>query len=99
MTGNTGMDAHADLTRKNQRKRNHYIFDAGWEAKNAMQGIGRDHRSNQKQPPHVILTESNVKAETRFMSSILKRLDQLASRGLIGDRVWVTPGLPFMMTW
>ncbi len=28
---------------------------------------------------------------------VLKRLDQLASRGLIGKRVWVTPGLPFMI--
>nr|QNO46443.1 preflagellin peptidase [Methanosarcinales archaeon ANME-2c ERB4] len=28
---------------------------------------------------------------------VLKRLDQLASSGLIGERVWVTPGLPFMI--
>ncbi len=28
---------------------------------------------------------------------VLKRLEQLASRGLIGKRVWVTPGLPFMV--
>lgn len=28
---------------------------------------------------------------------VLERLEQLASRGLIGERVWVTPGLPFMI--
>ncbi len=28
---------------------------------------------------------------------VLKRLEQLASSGLIGKRVWVTPGLPFMI--
>ena len=28
---------------------------------------------------------------------VLKRLEQLASKGLIGKRVWVTPGLPFMI--
>ena len=28
---------------------------------------------------------------------VVKRLEQLASRGLIGERVWVTPGLPFMI--
>ena len=29
---------------------------------------------------------------------VVKRLEQLASRGLIGERVWVTPGLPFMIS-
>ncbi|RLG19754.1 peptidase A24, partial [Methanosarcinales archaeon] len=29
--------------------------------------------------------------------SVMRRLEQLTSRGLIGDRVWVTPGLPFMI--
>jgi len=29
--------------------------------------------------------------------STLKRLEQLASEGLIGEQVWVTPGLPFMI--
>jgi preflagellin peptidase FlaK len=28
---------------------------------------------------------------------VLKRLEHLTSRGLIGKRVWVTPGLPFMI--
>jgi len=28
---------------------------------------------------------------------VVNRLEQLASRGLIGKRVWVTPGLPFMI--
>ncbi|MEA3325388.1 MAG: A24 family peptidase C-terminal domain-containing protein [Euryarchaeota archaeon] len=28
---------------------------------------------------------------------VLKRLEQFTSRGLIGKRVWVTPGLPFMI--
>ncbi|MEA1894566.1 MAG: A24 family peptidase C-terminal domain-containing protein [Euryarchaeota archaeon] len=28
---------------------------------------------------------------------VLKRLEKFASRGLIGKRVWVTPGLPFMI--
>lgn len=57
---------------------------------------------------HIKLIEDHVceegVARARFRKggvviddSVLKRLEQLASKGLIDDLVWVTPGLPFMI--
>jgi predicted RNA methylase len=77
--GGTGKSYHADLRVKNQRIRNHYLVQGGWSATPAVQGFGRTHRSNQKQPPHLVLTTTDVQAEKRFTSSIARRLDQLGA--------------------
>ena len=77
--GGTGKGYHGDLRVKNQARRHHYLIQAGWSATRAVQGFGRTHRSNQKQPPELILTTTDVQAEKRFTSSIARRLDQLGA--------------------
>jgi hypothetical protein len=77
--GGTGASYHADRTFKNRRTRRHYLLQAGWTASKAVQGLGRTHRSNQKQPPEYFLVTTNLKAQKRFISSIARRLDQLGA--------------------
>ncbi|MCL6559448.1 MAG: strawberry notch family protein, partial [Firmicutes bacterium] len=77
--GGTGKSYHASLTAKNQRRRIHYLIQAGWRADNAVQGFGRTHRTNQASAPHYILVTTNLKGQKRFISSIARRLDQLGA--------------------
>ncbi|ESY91810.1 strawberry notch C-terminal domain-containing protein [Mesorhizobium sp. LNHC229A00] len=77
--GGTGRSYHADLGAKNQRLRKHYLLEAGWRADNAIQGLGRTHRTNQAQPPVFRPTAANVKAGKRFLSTIARRLDTLGA--------------------
>jgi predicted RNA methylase len=77
--GGTGRSYHADLAVKNQRLRKHYLLEAGWRADNAIQGLGRTHRTNQAQPPLFRPMAANVKAGKRFLSTIARRLDTLGA--------------------
>jgi hypothetical protein len=77
--GGTGMDFHADKDVKNDKRRSHYILQAGWRADRAIQGFGRTHRTNQKQPPIYKLAGTNLSGHKRFTSSIARRLDQLGA--------------------
>ncbi len=77
--GGTGRSYHADLTVKNQRLRVHYLLEPGWRADNAIQGLGRTHRTNQAQPPLFRPCATNVKGEKRFLSTIARRLDTLGA--------------------
>ena len=77
--GGTGRSYHADLDAKNQRLRVHYLLEPGWKADNAIQGLGRTNRTNQKQPPLFRPCATNVKGEKRFLSTIARRLDTLGA--------------------
>lgn len=77
--GGTGASYHADLKAKNQRLRKHYLIEPGWNAADAIQGFGRSHRANQKQPPVYTLVSTNVKGQKRFTSSIASRLADLGA--------------------
>jgi len=77
--GGTGRSYHADLGVRNQRLRKHYLLEAGWRADNAIQGLGRTHRTNQAQPPLFRPMAANVKAGKRFLSTIARRLDALGA--------------------
>ncbi|SCB47020.1 strawberry notch family protein [Rhizobium multihospitium] len=77
--GGTGRSYHADLAAKNQRLRLHNLLEAGWRADVAIQGLGRSHRANQKQPPRFRMIATNVKAERRFLSTVARRLDTLGA--------------------
>src|SRR3546814_6604244 len=81
--GGTGRSYHADLGAKNQRQRIHYLLEVGWKADAAIQGFGRSHRTNQKQPPRYRPVSTDVKAQKRFISTIARRLDSL---GAMTDR-------------
>src|SRR3546814_14152149 len=75
--GGTGRSYHADLGAKNQRRRIHYLLEAGWKADAAIQGFGRTNRNNQKQPPMFRPVSTDVKAQKRFISTIARRLDSM----------------------
>ena len=77
--GGTGASYHADSNHPNQKRRIHYILQAGWEADKAIQGLGRTHRSNQVVAPEYVLVTSSVKGEIRFISTIAQRLDSLGA--------------------
>ncbi len=77
--GGTGRSYHADLGAKNQRRRVHYLLEAGWKADAAIQGFGRTNRTNQKQPPLFRPVSTDVKAQKRFISTIARRLDSLGA--------------------
>ncbi|WP_448140512.1 strawberry notch-like NTP hydrolase domain-containing protein [Sphingopyxis fribergensis] len=77
--GGTGRSYHADLGAKNQRRRIHYLLEAGWKADTAIQGFGRTNRTNQKQPPLFRPVSTDVKAQKRFISTIARRLDTLGA--------------------
>ena len=77
--GGTGRSYHADLRIPNQQKRIHYLVQPGWRADKAIQGLGRTHRTNQKQPPLVKLVTTTLKSQKRFISSIARRMDQMGA--------------------
>jgi hypothetical protein len=77
--GGTGRSYHADLGAKNQRRRIHYLLEAGWKADAAIQGFGRTNRTNQKQPPVFRPVSTDVKAQKRFISTIARRLDTMGA--------------------
>jgi predicted RNA methylase len=77
--GGTGRSYHADLGAKNQRRRVHYLLEAGWKADAAIQGFGRTNRTNQKHPPLFRPVSTDVKAQKRFISTIARRLDSLGA--------------------
>lgn len=77
--GGTGRSYHADLNAVNRRRRSHYLLEAGWRADNAIQGIGRSHRTNQASAPIFRPVTTNVRGERRFISTIARRLDSLGA--------------------
>lgn len=77
--GGTGASYHASVRAKNQRRRIHYLLQPGWVADQAVQGFGRTHRSDQVCAPLYKLVSTDLKGQSRFISSIARRLDQLGA--------------------
>ncbi|MBK8209125.1 MAG: strawberry notch family protein [Rhodospirillales bacterium] len=77
--GGVGRSYHADLGCRNQRRRMHYLLEAGWRADQAIQGLGRSHRTNQAATPVFKPVTTDVKGERRFTSTIARRLDSLGA--------------------
>ena len=77
--GGTGRSYHADLGCRNQRRRIHYLLEAGWKADNAIQGFGRTNRTNQRLAPLFKPVTTDVKAQKRFTSTIARRLDTMGA--------------------
>ncbi|MCC5659130.1 strawberry notch family protein [Nostoc sp. XA010] len=77
--GGTGRSYHADLNAANRKRRSHYLLEAGWRADNAIQGLGRSHRTNQASAPVFRPVTTNVIGERRFISTIARRLDSLGA--------------------
>ena len=79
MAGNTGRSYHADLSCGNTDRRVHYLLEPGWRADQAIQGLGRTHRTHQKSAPLFRPVTTDVKGERRFISTIARRLDSLGA--------------------
>ena len=84
MAGGTGRSYHADLGCGNTARRIHYLLEPGWRADQAIQGLGRTHRTHQASAPLFRPVTTDVKGERRFIATIARRLDSLGAitRGL-----------------
>ena len=79
MAGGTGRSYHADLSCANTERRIHYLLEPGWRADQAIQGLGRTHRTHQASAPLFRPVATDVKGERRFISTIARRLDSLGA--------------------
>ena len=79
LAGNTGRSYHADINAGNTRRRRHYLLEAGWRPDQAIQGLGRTHRTHQSSAPVFLPVTTNIKGERRFISTIAARLAALGA--------------------
>ena len=79
MAGGTGRSYHADLGCPNTERRIHYLLEPGWRADQAIQGLGRTHRTHQASAPLFRPVATDVKGERRFIATIARRLDSLGA--------------------
>ena len=79
MAGGTGRSYHADLSTANTERRIHYLLEPGWRADQAIQGLGRTHRTHQASAPLFRPVATDVKGERRFIATIARRLDSLGA--------------------
>ena len=79
MAGGTGRSYHADLGCANTARRVHYLLEPGWRADQAIQGLGRTHRTHQASAPLFRPVATDVKGERRFIATIARRLDSLGA--------------------
>ena len=79
MAGGTGRSYHADLSCANTERRVHYLLEPGWRADQAIQGLGRTHRTHQASAPLFRPVATDVKGERRFIATIARRLDSLGA--------------------
>ena len=79
MAGGTGRSYHADLSCANTERRIHYLLEPGWRADQAIQGLGRTHRTHQASAPLFRPATTDVKGERRFIATIARRLDSLGA--------------------
>ena len=79
MAGGIGRSYHADLGCPNTERRVHYLLEPGWRADQAIQGLGRTHRTHQASAPLFRPVTTDVKGERRFIATIARRLDSLGA--------------------
>lgn len=78
-SGATGASYHAARTAKNHKLRRHYLLQAGWRADQAIQGLGRSHRSDEVQPPVYILVQCDLWADKRMISTVASGMEALGA--------------------
>ena len=76
MAGGTGRSYHADLSCANTERRIHYLLEPGWRADQAIQGLGRTHRTHQASAPLFRPVTTDVKGERRFIATIAQAARQ-----------------------
>ena len=78
--GGTGRSYHADRDAASAlHRRIHLLLEPGWKAAEAIQGLGRSHRTNQLSAPVFVPCTTNCRGERRFISTIARRLDSLGA--------------------
>ena len=73
MAGGIGRSYHADLGCPNTERRIHYLLEPGWRADQAIQGLGRTHRTHQASAPLFRPVATDVKGERRFIATIARQ--------------------------
>jgi hypothetical protein len=77
--GATGQTYSASRTCANRRPRRHYVLQPGWRADQAIQGMGRSHRSNQEHAPEYVLLAIDLWADQRMVSRVAKGMRDLGA--------------------
>ena len=60
-------------------EQHHYLLEPGWRADQAIQGLGRTHRTHQASAPLFRPVATDVKGQRRFIATIARRLDSLGA--------------------
>ncbi len=75
----TGFTFSASRKFKNQQRRYWYGAQLGWRSDEALQSMGRVHRSDQASAPFYTLPSTNLKGHQRFISTIARRLAEMGA--------------------
>lgn len=79
-SGSSGISLHDSLESDHPAKRVMIILETPWSPTAFVQQVGRVHRSNQRQPPEIVLMAlDDVPAEQRFTATLYQRLQVLGA--------------------
>ncbi|XP_022227076.2 protein strawberry notch-like [Drosophila obscura] len=78
-TASKGISLHSDKAVANQRQRLHIVLELSGNLDQALQQLGRTHRSNQLNSPEYVLVIADLIGERRTASTVAERLKSLGA--------------------